>query len=286
MVFLSPRPAERESGLFYQHKQYLPFASLSEKGSVTDLIYRVVRRLNLRWKRRLIDGYWRGEKAARPGRLLDVGCGTGEFLVAMKRAGWQVEGLERDASASAWARRTWGIPIHTGDVRDLPASSGPYDIITLWHVLEHLYDPTHVIGLLRSRLTSQGLLLIATPNVAGFDSRVYKENWIALDVPRHVNHFSAHSLKKLFGELGLESNSTRQLPMDALFNTLMSEQLAARRAQSGFMFFPLRLVRAGIVSMVSLVGGSWLFSARHGATLVCTFQQSDDKVEKAKVGAG
>ena len=277
MIFLSPRPSEKESVLFYRDERYLPFTSFGEKRSLTGAVYRFVRRMNLRWKRGLVDGYWRGGKAASPGRLLDVGCGTGEFLVTMRKAGWEVEGIETNPEASAWVRKNWGIPVHEGDVRDLPPSRGSYDVITLWHVIEHIYDPAPVLRKLRTLLNSRGFLLVATPNVAGFDSTFYKEQWIALDVPRHVNHFSNRSLKDLFEREGFASNACRQLPIDAWFNTVMSEHLAAGRSRLRLLLFPFRLVRAAIISIISLVGGSRLFSARYGATVVCSFRLQAEK---------
>jgi len=272
MVYLSPRPTEMDSPQFYQHADYLPFASLGQEGSVVGWLYRIVRRLNLRWKRQLVDGYWRGARAAKPGRLLDVGCGTGEFLSVMKREGWEVEGLERDEHASAFARTRWGVSVFTGGVENIPRDSRSYDVITLWHVLEHLYDPARVLSILKLHLSAGGLLLIATPNVEGFDSRVYKENWIALDVPRHVNHFSSGSLNRLLTEGGFEFHACRQLPFDPFFNTLLSEQLAARQTPGWGFLWPFRLIRAGLVSISSLISGSRLFGSKFGATLVCVFR--------------
>jgi 2-polyprenyl-3-methyl-5-hydroxy-6-metoxy-1,4-benzoquinol methylase len=274
MVYLSPRPPEQSSGLFYQNAEYLPFASLGESRSLTESVYRFVRRMNLRWKRSLVDHYWRGARATGAGRLLDVGCGTGEFLNHMKKAGWQVEGLERDENASSWARNHWSIDVRTGSVDDLGDKRGVFDVVTLWHVLEHVYNPLHAVEILADALSSRGLLIVAAPNVAGVDSRFYQANWIALDLPRHVNHFSARSLVHLLSGAGFEVLNLRQLPFDAFFNTLMSEQLSARKRWDQWFVWPLRVIRAAVIAFASLIGGSRVFGGKSGATVVGVFRKT------------
>ena len=273
MAYVNPRPVEHVSEEFYRHEGYQPFSSLENRGSFLDRIYRTVRRVNLRWKRRLVEGYWRGSRVANAGRLLDVGCGTGEFLGAMKKGGWAVEGLERNENAAGWASKTWGAPVHTGGVQDLPAGEGLFNVITLWHVLEHLYHPCDALTLLNANLADGGFLIIASPNISGVDSRVYGNNWIAIDAPRHVNHFSPGPLIDLVSRSGFRLFARRQLPFDPFFNALMSEQLLAQRSQSPGILLPLRIVRFFIVACSSLLGGSRLFSACFGATMVFVFQK-------------
>jgi 2-polyprenyl-3-methyl-5-hydroxy-6-metoxy-1,4-benzoquinol methylase len=267
MVYLSPRPVESESGEYYRHAEYLPFSSLEKGESVTERVYKLGRRLNLRWKRKLIDRHWRGSTAKGPGRLLDVGCGTGEFLFAMKRVGWQVEGIEREKEAAEWGAKAWGVPVHAGDLGSFQ-TGGQFDVITMWHVLEHLYDPGEAFGRLKDLLSPDGFLLVAVPNIGGVDAMIYREHWIALDLPRHVNHFSTGALARLFSLCGFEPFLRRQLPFDAFFNVLLSEQLGAKRSHSSVLLWPFRFIRAGFVAAVSLIGGSRLFSGRFGPTLV------------------
>jgi 2-polyprenyl-3-methyl-5-hydroxy-6-metoxy-1,4-benzoquinol methylase len=272
MAYLSPRPEEKDSHRFYRHEDYQAFSSLREERTFLDSMYRLVRRLNLRWKRNLIEGYWRGSRAAKPGRILDVGCGTGEFLATMKKGGWEVEGLERDERASAWARSKWGIQIHGGEVEQLPSDRPRFDVITLWHVIEHLYNPLNVLRVLRERLSDEGLFLIATPNLAGVDSWVYRDHWIALDAPRHVSYFTPQSLREVLSRSGFAPIAKCQLPFDPFFNALMSERLLRDRGLGPV--FPFWLLRSGLVGICALTGGSRLFSAQYGATLVYTSQKS------------
>jgi len=284
MIYLNPRPREADSGRFYQHADYLPFTSLTSAGSLSARVYEFLRRVNLRWKRRVVTDFLqrmdtqlkngKAQFAAR--RLLDVGCGTGEFLVEMKNAGWQVEGLERDERAAAWAREHYQISVAAGGVERLAASTQQHDLITLWHVLEHLCDPGKALEILGRRLRDDGWLLIAAPNIAGIDARVYKANWAALDAPRHVNHFSLETLSRLASKHGLTLRWWRQLPLDVFFNTLMSEKLAAQRQSGRWYLWPLRLLRAFGVACASYLGGSHTpFSyASYGASLVCFFEKS------------
>ncbi|MGH7595521.1 MAG: class I SAM-dependent methyltransferase [bacterium] len=293
MVYLNPRPREADSARFYEHAEYLPFASLTPNRSLLARLYDLLRRANLSWKRRMIIDFWQraGDKEQRAEgggqrakshlqlatcRLLDVGCGTGEFLAAMKAAGWQVEGLERDERAAAWAREHHQIAISAGSVEQLSASTQQYDVITLWHVLEHFYDPGRALEIIAQCLRENGMLLITVPNIAGIDARVYKSNWVALDAPRHVNHFSLDTLARLGSKHGLTLRWWRQLPLDAFFNALMSEKLAAQRRSGQWFLWPLRLVRAPLVALASLIGGSHTpFSyAAFGASLVCFFEKS------------
>jgi 2-polyprenyl-3-methyl-5-hydroxy-6-metoxy-1,4-benzoquinol methylase len=279
MVYLNPRPREADSGRFYEHAEYLPFTSLASNRSLLARLYDLLRQANLNWKRRVVIKFWQSVKSDLPPAtcyLLDVGCGTGEFLATMKAAGLQVEGLERDERAAAWAREHHQIAVSAGSVEQLSESTRQYDVITLWHVLEHLYDPGRALEIIAQRLRENGMLLIAVPNIAGIDARIYKSNWVALDAPRHVNHFSLDTLARLGSKHGLTLRWWRQLPLDAFFNALMSEKLAAQRRRGQWFLWPLRLVRAPLVALASLIGGSHTpFSyAAFGASLVCFFEKS------------
>ena len=284
MIYLNPRPREENSSQFYEHADYLPFTSLTASRSFAARIYEFLRRANLRWKRKVITEFLQRTDGQRPtgngqmtiGNLLDIGCGTGEFLLEMKNAGWQVEGLERNERAANWAREHHRITISAGSVEQLAASTRQYDLITMWHVLEHLYHPGQALEILASRLRDHGWLLIAVPNIDGIDARVYKSNWVALDSPRHVNHFSLETLGRLANQHGLTLHWWRQLPLDAFFNTLMSEKLAAQRRRGKFYLWPLRLLRAFGVACASYLGGSHTpFSyAAYGASVVCFFEKN------------
>ncbi len=267
MVYLNPRPVEADSSHYYQHQAYLPFASLTSRPTVTQRVYNFFRRRNLNWKRRLIA------RLQPRGALLDVGCGTGEFLAVMRAAGWQVRGLERDANAAHWGREQLQLDIQVGSVSDL--QQGSYDVITLWHVLEHFYSPQTALQRLRENLADKGALIIAVPNLASVDAGIYGADWIALDTPRHVNHFAPATLTRLARACGLHVRALRQLPLDAFFNTVMSEQLQAQTSPGGYWLLPLRWLRAAVVAAVSLLAGSQFSPCpARGATLVAILKKA------------
>jgi 2-polyprenyl-3-methyl-5-hydroxy-6-metoxy-1,4-benzoquinol methylase len=271
MIYLNPRPTETASARFYQNESYLPFASANAPRTMLVRVYDLLRRYNLRWKRKLLSRF------CATGSLLDAGCGTGEFMDEMRRVGWKVHGLERDAAASAWAREHLHLPVDTGSLQDLESMHFSFDAVTLWHVLEHLYDPRTALELLHRRLNEQGVLVVAVPNAAALDAKIYRQNWIALDAPRHVNHFTIETLAGCAQLAGFALRWRQQLPLDAFFNTLMSEKLVAEIKRAGEWEWPFRLLRAGVVACLSLLGGSPNPFSTHfrGATIVAVFQKKE-----------
>ncbi len=270
MIFLNPRPYEADSGRYYQHAEYLPFASVASPRSLMEKLYAALRRVNLYWKKRLITRFHDR------GIMLDAGCGTGELLAFMRARGWEVHGLERDAAAAEWGRVHLQLPIQTGSIDEIADTPEAYDVITMWHVLEHVYDPSATLRTLARLLKKEGVLIVAVPNIAGVDAKFYRQHWIALDVPRHVNHFSLSSLARCATQQGFTLRWWQQLPLDAFFNALLSERLQAAQLQSPAWLMPLRLLRAGVLALVSLVAGSHtpFTSAPAGATLVAVFEKA------------
>ena len=148
-----------------------------------------------------------------PGRLLDVGAGTGLFVEASLRAGWTAEGLETSASAVAMARRITRAPVALGRLEDHPAKE-PLDAITLWDVLEHVPDPRATLRLIRGMLRPGGLVGVTLPNVTGIKARLLGHRWryYRRDFG-HVSHFSPRTLAAVFGQAGyrvelLETNGS------------------------------------------------------------------------------
>lgn len=248
LVYLNPRPIEQESVRFYQQPDYLPFAaSTGERVDGIARLYNRLRRWNCRWKRRQIEKWVEG-----PARILDVGCGTGEFLDEMVRHGWDGRGIERDPAAVYYAIEQLKLRVYAGTLETAPLPDGRFDVITLWHVLEHLYHPHQTMARLRALLAPGGLLVLAVPNIDSLDARLYGDRWVALDVPRHVQLFNLKSLQMLCHMHKFSLAACKHLPLDSLFNTFMSENLQAAPIWGR----GIRLLRAAGIAKLALLAGA------------------------------
>lgn len=138
----------------------------------------------------------------RTGRLLDVGCGVGDFLDYAKRNGWQVIGSEINTQAASIAQTTYDVNIYAGPLDEVPMSEAGFDIVTMWDVLEHLPDPYSALLYCHRLLREDGLLVISIPNLASFDRFLFREAWIGWDAPRHFNLFDHNTLQQLFKQTG------------------------------------------------------------------------------------
>jgi ubiquinone/menaquinone biosynthesis C-methylase UbiE len=137
------------------------------------------------------------------GRLLDVGSGKGHFLDAARRAGWTVTGLEYSEAAAKEGRRRYGVDTIIGDWASAPLE-GPYDVISMWHVLEHLDDPREALRRARALIAPDGLLVVSVPNSASLQARLFRGTWFHLDLPRHLYHFTPRALRQLVESAGFE----------------------------------------------------------------------------------
>lgn len=136
-----------------------------------------------------------------PGRLLDIGCGKGHFLAAARAAGWEVVGVDRSPAAAEYARRTYGIAVHVGDAQEVELD-GPFDAVTMWHVLEHMADPSAMLDRARELLRRGGRLVVSVPNLASAQARVFGNNWFHLDRRHHLYHFTPLALRALLTRRG------------------------------------------------------------------------------------
>lgn len=136
---------------------------------------------------------------AKPGRLLDVGCGDGDFLVTAARAGWRAAGVERGERADEVARQELVVRGSLDELRGL----GTFDVITLWHSFEHMTDPVAEMDKIVELLADGGTLFMIVPDFGGMQARTFGGSWYHLDVPRHVHHFTQVALRELVESRGL-----------------------------------------------------------------------------------
>jgi len=158
------------------------------------------------------------------GRILDYGAGTGEFLASMKRRGYTVSGIEPDPVARQRALEKNRIKLSDPNELEALAGNEQFDIITMWHVLEHIHDPKALINTLGERLSQNGTLIIAVPNYLSKDAETYASDWAAYDVPRHLFHFTRSTISELAQHCGLGLKKVLPMYFDAYYVSMLSEK--------------------------------------------------------------
>ena len=146
-----------------------------------------------------------GDKAKKvKGTVLDIGCGQGLFLKQFADRGWRAIGIEVSSSAAFHAREILGLDVLVGEQTMKELENDSFDIIGLWHVLEHAGEPKTLLREARRVLKNDGKLLLSVPNFGSLEARVGRQNWFHLDVPRHVTHFTKDSLQAILDAAGWE----------------------------------------------------------------------------------
>lgn len=211
--FTNPRPDVKHIGSYYQSEDYISHSD-TNRGLINQA-YKWVRAYMLRRKLNLIN------KHQQRGVLLDVGCGTGYFLETCRKDNWQIEGFEPDENARKQAEARISQKIQV-DLFSKNLTEDTFDVITLWHVLEHIHTLDETLARLKSLLRKNGLLVIAVPNLKSYDAQVFQEYWAAYDVPRHLYHFSPDTLKILMTKHQFEIQEIHPMPFDAYYASLLS----------------------------------------------------------------
>jgi len=212
MLITNPKPATENLFKYYESEDYISHTD-SKKGIVSYL-YQTVKKRALQKKVTLINFLNNGS-----GSLLDIGAGTGDFLKQAQEANWKVSGVEPNEGAKKLAEEK-GINLQES-INDLNGKT--FDVITMWHVLEHVPNLEETISTIEKLLKPEGTLIIAVPNYKSFDAKYYKEHWAAYDVPRHLWHFSQTSMRKLFSE-NLQLVKTKPMVFDSFYVSLLSEK--------------------------------------------------------------
>ena len=236
MLETFPKPSLDKLPGYYESEEYISHTD-SRKG-VTDKLYQFVKSHALKNKLKLINSFKTSNK-----NLLDIGCGTGDFLITCLTNEWNVVGVEPNKNARELTNNKLdknNLATIFKDVNEL--TSQKFDVITMWHVLEHVPNLNEYILKLKQLLKPNGVLVVAVPNFKSFDAIYYKQFWAAFDVPRHLWHFSRKSISLLFKNYNLIVEKVLPMYFDSFYVSLLSEKYKTGKSN---------LVKAFIVGLRS-----------------------------------
>ncbi|MEG1545868.1 MAG: class I SAM-dependent methyltransferase, partial [Bacteroides sp.] len=189
------------------------------KKGVVNRIYHQARKVMLNRKAALVAR----SLGKSVGKVLDIGTGTGYFPHTMQEKGWTVEAIEKSAQARAFAKEHFELDVkEEAELANFSAKS--FDVITLWHVMEHLEHLNEMWERLHELLSDKGVLVIAVPNCASYDAEKYKEDWAAYDVPRHLWHFTPDTIQQFGVKHNFILAAQYPMPFDAFYVSMLSEK--------------------------------------------------------------
>ena len=230
-----PTPSLDVLGKYYESEDYI--SHTDSKRTLFEKLYHFVKVRAIKSKVALIT-----KENSKRGNLLDIGAGTGDFLIEATNQGWTTIGYEPNASAKSLAENK-GV-VFTDDIFVLPNAS--FDVITMWHVLEHVPNLEEYIANLKRLIKPGGTIVIAVPNYKSFDANYYGRFWAAYDVPRHLWHFSKTSIKRLFSDHDLKLFHVKPMWFDSFYVSMLSEKYKTGK---------MSLIKGGFVGLRSNVSG-------------------------------
>lgn len=233
LLYTKPRPNKEEIGKYYKSDEY--YSHQENKEGFIPKVYEKVKSINLKNK------YTIATEKTRKGKILDIGCGVGDFLHTMEQHGWEGTGVEPSEEAKAIAKKRIKAQLLSSEEQE-NLIDGSFDVITMWHVLEHVDALRWQIQQLYRLCKPGGRIIIALPNYKSYDGQYYKAAWAAYDVPRHLNHFNEETIIKIFEESHLKHIKTKKLHWDAYYISYMSEK---------YLHHSLPLLRGAVRGMIS-----------------------------------
>ena len=223
----TPFPDKKIIGNYYSSDEYI---SHDDKVSgIFASIYGLVRTYQLNKKKKLIGKYFNKSN----GKILDIGCGAGDFLQYMKENHWNINGVDTSNKARKIANKKLNIKVM--DPKDWINNKEKYDVITCWHSLEHVHEPWVYLDKIKKSLTLDGFLIVALPNYQSTDAKIYKEFWAAYDTPRHLYHFTIKSMNKTIKPHGLNIESIYRMNFDPFYVSMLSAKHMGKSFISGLI---------------------------------------------------
>lgn len=212
MLITYPKPSLNELPKYYEDKNYISHTDGNK--TIFEKMYQFVKQIALKRKLKLINSLHK------KGTILDIGAGVGDFLSTVKNNGWNTIGYEPSHKAKTIARSK-SIDF-IDDFKEIKNHS--IDIITMWHVLEHVPDLETQIIEIKRMLSKEGTLIVAVPNYKSLDAKIYDKYWAAYDVPIHFWHFSKESMKRIFHEFEMEVKEVLPMKFDSFYVSMLSEK--------------------------------------------------------------
>lgn len=217
LLYTTPRPSADEIGRYYQSQNY--FSHQENKRGFIPKLYEVIKKMNIKHKYELAAA---GVLRDHVGKMLEIGCGVGDFLHYCEHQGWQCYGAEPSEDAVKILRRRSNAEIvRPEQIERFPDAS--FDMICMWHVLEHVDNLQWQIEQLKRLVKPNGRIIIALPNYQSYDALYYKDKWAAYDVPRHLNHFSDEFMRNNLNDKGLKYIESDKLVWDSFYISYLSE---------------------------------------------------------------
>jgi 2-polyprenyl-3-methyl-5-hydroxy-6-metoxy-1,4-benzoquinol methylase len=241
-TFTNPRPENDKLGPYYHSDAYISHSDTS-KGLINKL-YKAVRKITLRSKFRLIKKYISN------GVMLDIGAGTGAFLSYCTEKGIKSIGVEPDSDARTQAKKLYNLGLKPESILSELANSS-CDVITMWHVMEHVPLLHERVAELARLLSDEGIIAIAVPNHKSYDAQYYKQYWGAYDVPRHLYHFDKQSITSVFDKHNLQLVDIQGMPFDSFYVSLLSEKYMTGKTNW------IRAFRTGLLSYFKSGRDNW-----------------------------
>lgn len=218
LTYLNPRPDKDEIGVYYP-----PWYHSRANDKIPDI--KKTKIWGIPWREAM-------QKKAEPvirykkaGKILDIGCGDGSLLKFMKDTGWQTYGVEPNEISSRYARDVLGLNVFSGRLEDAGYSEESFDVITLFHVLEHIHEPVQTLKRIYRLLKRGGLLFIEVPNFNSFEAKIFKDKWVGISAPLHLYHFTPGTLKAILKNCGFSPVVQEFIPEQTKYIAGYSESL-------------------------------------------------------------
>lgn len=222
VLFTNPRPENKELGKYYDSEKYL--SHNTKKSGIFGKTYVILRQFNIKRKFQIV------QNLISNGKILDIGCGTGELLNFFQQRNWSCEGIEPNIMAREFAKKKYHLNVNDeSNIKKIQNEN--YDIISMWHVLEHVPDINKRIEEVQRLLKKNGYLIIALPNPTSWDARFYKTHWAGYDVPRHLYHFTPEAFQVFANKHNFRIINILPLKLDSYYVSFLSEKYLKNRSQ-------------------------------------------------------